>query len=201
MIKNMFKRTFDILLSILLLALFSPVLLVIAVLIKLSIGSPVIFSQERPGRDEKIFKIRKFRSMKDAFNSNGDPLPDDQRVTQFGRFLRAMSLDELPELWNILIGEMSFVGPRPLLVKYLPLYSSEQQKRHAVRPGLTGWAQINGRNALSWKQKFELDVWYVENMNFFLDLKIMFLTAWKVIKREGISQAGFVSSEEFDGEN
>lgn len=181
--------------------LLSPVLGVISLLVRWKIGSPILFSQERPGYQGQIFKIRKFRSMRNAFAPDGTPLPDELRVTKLGRFLRAASVDELPELWNILVGEMSFVGPRPLLIKYLPLYSAEQRKRHNVRPGLTGWAQINGRNALTWKQKFELDVWYVENASFWLDLKIIFRTAWKVVKREGISQDGYISAEEFNGSN
>lgn len=197
----MLKRTFDIFLSSVLLIVLSPLLLVTGGLVRWKIGTPILFGQERPGLKGKIFLIRKFRSMRDAFDQNGNALPDDQRVTNLGRILRATSLDELPELWNILLGEMSFVGPRPLLVKYLPLYSVEQQKRHDARPGLTGWAQVNGRNALTWKKKFELDVWYVEHASFWLDLKILLLTVWKVIKREGISQDGFISAEEFNGTN
>lgn len=197
----MLKRAFDLLLSLILLIILSPILLILSLLIFLFLGSPILFSQERPGHKEKIFHIYKFRSMRDGKDNNGNLLPDEQRITPLGKFIRATSLDELPELWNILIGEMSFVGPRPLLVKYLPLYNDQQHKRHDVRPGLTGWAQVNGRNSLTWQQKFDLDIYYVEHATFFFDLKIMVLTALKVIKREGISQDGFISSEEFNGQN
>ena len=182
------KRLMDILLSGLALLCLSPVLLVTAILVRTKLGSPVIFCQERPGRDEKIFKLYKFRSM-----------TDEIRLTRFGKLLRSTSLDELPELWNIFRGDMSIVGPRPLLVKYLPLYSQEQRRRHDVRPGLTGWAQANGRNALSWEEKFRLDVHYVDHISFGLDVKTIFLTAKNVLRREGISSGTAVTMEEFKG--
>ncbi|HWS24703.1 MAG TPA: sugar transferase [Anaerolineales bacterium] len=197
----MAKRTFDLLLSSFFLVLLSPIFLIISVTLLLSIGWPVFFTQPRPGFKGKIFNLIKFRTMLEKVGPSGELLPDEERLTSIGKFLRAFSLDELPELWNILIGQMSFVGPRPLLVKYLPLYSEVQKRRHDVLPGLTGWAQINGRNALTWHQKFEFDLWYVDHANFWLDLKIILITISKVLKREGISQAGFISSEEFNGNN
>lgn len=197
----MAKRTFDRLLSAFFLVLLSPIFLIISVTLLLSIGWPVFFTQPRPGFKGKIFNLIKFRTMLEKVGPSGELLPDEERLTSIGKFLRAFSLDELPELWNILIGQMSFVGPRPLLVKYLPLYSEAQKRRHDVLPGLTGWAQINGRNALTWHQKFEFDLWYVDHANFWLDLKIILITISKVLKREGISQAGFISSEEFNGNN
>lgn len=162
-------------------------------------GTPVIFSQIRPGKDGKPFRMYKFRSMKNATDEAGNPLPDDQRMTPFGAKLRSSSLDELPELWNVLKGEMSLVGPRPLLMEYLPLYSPEQYRRHEVRPGVTGWAQVNGRNAISWEDKFKLDVWYVDNRSFLLDLKIIFLTIKKVFVKEGISAQGEATMPRFTG--
>ena len=193
------KRILDVLLSGCALIVLSPVLLVVAVLVRTKLGSPVIFSQERPGKNEKIFKMYKFRSMTDARDENGALLPDEVRLTKFGRALRSTSLDELPELWNIFKGDMSIVGPRPLLVKYLPLYSEEQHHRHDVMPGLTGWAQVNGRNALSWEDKFRLDVWYSEHVSFRLDVKVIFLTVKCVLHHEGISGADSATMEEFRG--
>ena len=193
------KRALDILLSGLALIVLSPVLLVTAILVRTKLGSPVIFHQDRPGKDEKIFRLYKFRSMTDERDENGNLLPDEVRLTKFGKLLRATSLDELPELWNILRGDMSIVGPRPLLVKYLPLYNEEQKHRHDVHPGLTGWAQANGRNALSWEEKFQLDVWYVEHISFWVDVKTIFLTVKNVLRREGISSGTAVTMEEFKG--
>ena len=193
------KRLLDILLSGLALIVLSPVLLVTAILVRTKLGSPVIFHQDRPGKDGEIFRLYKFRSMTDERDENGNLLPDEVRLTKFGRVLRATSLDELPELWNILRGDMSIVGPRPLLVKYLPIYNEEQRHRHDVRPGLTGWAQANGRNALSWEEKFQLDVWYVEHISFWVDVKTIFLTVKNVLRREGISSGTAATMEEFKG--
>tara|TARA_R110000851_G_scaffold155534_1_gene298018 strand:+ start:243 stop:836 length:594 start_codon:yes stop_codon:yes gene_type:complete len=193
------KRFTDILGAVIGFALLSPVLLVVWAMIRRDMGSPVLFRQTRPGLNGQPFRMVKFRTMRDANDSDGNPLPDSERLTNFGRFLRSSSLDELPELWNVLKGDMSLVGPRPLLMEYLPLYSSEQARRHEVRPGLTGWAQINGRNSVSWGDKFELDVWYVENRNFQLDLKIIWLTIRKVLKRDGISAAGEETMPKFTG--
>ena len=193
------KRILDILLSGCALVVLSPVLLIVAVLVRTKLGSPVIFSQERPGKNEKIFKMYKFRSMTDARDENGELLPDEVRLTHFGKVLRSTSLDELPELWNIFKGDMSIVGPRPLLVRYLPRYNEEQHHRHDVRPGLTGWAQVNGRNALSWEDKFRLDVWYCEHVSFSLDVKVIFLTVKCVLHHEGISGADSATMEEFRG--
>ena len=193
------KRILDVLLSGCALIVLSPVLLIVAVLVRTKLGSPVIFSQERPGKNEKIFKMYKFRSMTDARDENGELLPDEVRLTHFGKVLRSTSLDELPELWNIFKGDMSIVGPRPLLVRYLPRYNEEQHHRHDVRPGLTGWAQVNGRNALSWEDKFRLDVWYCEHVSFSLDVKVIFLTVKCVLHHEGISGADSATMEEFRG--
>ena len=193
------KRLLDIALSGLALIALSPVLLVTAVLVRIKLGSPVLFHQDRPGRDEKIFRLYKFRSMTDERDENGNLLPDEIRLTKFGKLLRSTSLDELPELWNILRGDMSIVGPRPLLVKYLPLYNEEQRHRHDVRPGLTGWAQVHGRNTVTWEEKFRLDVWYVENLSFWVDVKTVFLTVKKVLCREGISYGTAATMEEFKG--
>lgn len=193
------KRLLDIVLSGLALIVLSPVLLVTAILVRTKLGSPVIFHQDRPGKDEKIFRLYKFRSMTDERDENGNLLPDEVRLTKFGKLLRSTSLDELPELWNIFRGDMSIVGPRPLLVKYLPLYNEEQKHRHDVRPGLTGWAQVHGRNALTWEEKFRLDVWYVENLSFWVDVKTIFLTVKNVLRREGISSGTAVTMEEFRG--
>ncbi|WP_288479590.1 sugar transferase [uncultured Clostridium sp.] len=195
------KRIFDLLFSIIVLLLLSPLILIIAILVKLNLGSPILFTQERIGKDNKKFKMYKFRTMKDAIGKDGKQLPDSERLTKFGKILRSTSLDELPELINIVKGEMSLIGPRPLLVEYLPLYNEEQIKRHNVLPGLTGWAQINGRNAISWTEKFKLDVWYVENWSLGLDVKIFFLTVYKVFKREGISGEGQATVAYFDGTN
>lgn len=193
------KRLFDMLLSLLALLLFSPLLLVLALLVRTKLGSPVLFCQERPGKDEKIFKLYKFRSMTDARDEHGDLLPDDIRLTRFGRMLRATSLDELPELWNILKGDMAIVGPRPLLVKYLPLYNEEQHRRHEVRPGLTGLAQVNGRNKITWEQKFEYDVWYTEHISLPLDLKILCMTVYSVLKHSDVNASENETMEDFTG--
>ena len=193
------KRLFDVIVSVAGLILLSPLLALLAVLVRINLGAPVFFRQERPGLHEKIFRLYKFRSMKDAVDRNGNELPDAERLSRFGSLLRASSLDELPELFNVLKGEMSLVGPRPLLVKYLPLYNEEQHRRHDVLPGITGWAQVNGRNAISWEEKFRLDVWYVDHWSPLLDLKILFMTVKKVFIREGISAENQVTTEEFHG--
>ena len=195
----MSKRGLDILGALLGLIFFSPVLILIFLLIRLTLGSPVLFFQTRPGMGGRPFKMIKFRTMRTAFDYFDRPLPDSERLTKLGHFLRSSSLDELPELWNVLKGDMSLVGPRPLLMEYLPLYSIEQARRHKVRPGVTGWAQVNGRNAISWDAKFELDVWYVDNRTIWLDLKIIWLTFRKVVKREGISAAGEATMSKFTG--
>jgi len=193
------KRTIDILGSTIGLLILMPFLPIVALMIWQQMGSPVFFKQTRPGRDGKPFKMIKFRTMHDAIDARGIPLLDSERLTNLGRFLRSSSLDELPELWNVLKGDMSLVGPRPLLLEYLPLYSLEQARRHEVRPGLTGWAQVNGRNEISWNEKFALDVWYVDNHNFWFDLRIIWMTIQKVIKREGISAAGEATISKFTG--
>jgi len=190
----------DIVLSLIALIVLSPVMLVVAVLVKAKLGSPVIFRQERPGLHENIFTMYKFRTMTDEQDENGELLPDSVRLTKFGRFLRSTSLDELPELWNILKGDMSIVGPRPLLVQYLPLYNDHQRRRHEVRPGLTGLAQVSGRNAISWEEKFDLDVEYVENISFPRDCSIIFRTILKVFMKEGISSGTSVTMEPFQGD-
>lgn len=196
----MFKRLIDICASLFALILLSPVMAVVAWKIRQKLGSPVLFRQVRPGRDGKPFEMIKFRTMRDAVDAQGHPLADAERMTPFGSFLRASSLDELPELWNVLKGDMSLVGPRPLLMEYLPLYSPEQRRRHEVRPGVTGWAQVNGRNALSWEDKFKLDVWYVDNQSLLLDFKILFMTVKKVLVKEGISAEGNVTMSKFTGD-
>ena len=193
------KRAFDLTASVLGLIILSPLLLILTVLVRINLGSPVFFKQERPGLNERIFCLYKFRSMKDAADSSGRQLPDEERLTKFGRLLRASSLDELPELFNVLKGEMSLVGPRPLLVKYLDLYNAEQHRRHEVLPGITGWAQVNGRNAISWEEKFRLDVWYVDHWTPALDLKILLMTVKKVFIHEGISAENQATAEEFKG--
>jgi lipopolysaccharide/colanic/teichoic acid biosynthesis glycosyltransferase len=198
---NIIKRIFDFTASLCGLILLSPILIVVALLIRLNLGSPIFFTQDRVGKHNKVFKMIKFRSMKDGVDKDGNLLPDEMRLTKFGKMLRSTSLDELPELINVLKGDMSLIGPRPLLVDYLPLYSEDQIRRHNVLPGLTGWAQINGRNNLSWNEKFNLDVWYVDNWSLILDIKIFFLTIYKVFKREGISQDGNVTMERFNGFN
>lgn len=193
------KRLFDIIASAVGLVVLSPVFLVLVYLIRKNLGSPVFFTQERPGKDGKPFKMIKFRSMRDAADENGNPLPDSERLTPFGKKLRATSLDELPELWNVLKGDMSLVGPRPLLMHYLPLYNDFQHRRHEMRPGVTGWAQVNGRNAISWDEKFAYDIWYIDNYSFWLDIKILFLTIKKVFVREGISAEGEATMPYFTG--
>jgi sugar transferase EpsL len=193
------KRGFDLLATTLGSIVISPLLLVVALLVLTFLGSPVLFRQQRPGYRGKPFFIYKFRTMTNRRRPDGSLLPDAERLTPLGRFLRAASLDDLPQLWNILRGEMSLVGPRPLLMQYLELYTPEQMRRHDALPGITGWAQVNGRNALTWEDKFRLDVWYVDHWSFGLDIKILFLTAWKVVKREGISQPGHATMEEFTG--
>lgn len=193
------KRLMDILGATAGLLLLAPVIALLSLLVRIKLGSPVLFRQTRPGRAGRAFQMAKFRTMTDARDANGELLPDADRLTGFGQFLRSSSLDELPELWNVLKGDMSLVGPRPLLMEYLPLYSERQARRHEVRPGITGWAQVNGRNALSWDEKFELDVWYVENRTLWLDIKILFLTVWKVIKRDDINQDGEATMTRFTG--
>lgn len=195
----MLKRIFDILIASIALILLSPVLLLVAHKVKKNLGSPVLFRQVRPGLDGKPFEMIKFRSMKDALDAQGNPLPDSERLTSFGKMLRSSSLDELPELWNVLKGEMSIVGPRPLLMEYLPLYNAEQAKRHNVRPGITGYAQVNGRNAISWEEKFRLDTWYVEHQSLWLDFKIMLKTVQKVIAKDDINAEGEATMSKFTG--
>ncbi|MFV8814287.1 sugar transferase [Aerococcus urinaeequi] len=195
------KRFLDIVISGVALILLSPVFLIIAILVRTKLGSPIFFSQSRPGKNEKIFKMYKFRSMTDDKDENGNLLPDDKRLPAFGKKLRSTSLDELPELWNIFKGDMSIVGPRPLLVSYIPLYNDSQKRRHEVRPGLTGLAQVNGRNAITWQNRFKLDVEYVDNISFINDIKIIFSTVGKVIKSEGVSSEESVTMEPFKGNN
>ena len=195
------KRLLDITISLIALIFLLPLMLLIYLLVIINLGSPAFFLQERVGKENKIFKMIKFRTMKNSTDKNGNLLSDNERVTKFGSFLRSFSLDELPELINILKGDMSLVGPRALLVQYLGLYNDEQIRRHEVLPGLTGWAQINGRNSITWSEKFKLDVWYVDNWSLWLDIKIFFLTFWKVLKREGINQSESVTMEYFNGSN
>ncbi len=195
----MAKRLMDIVGATLGLVLFAPVMALVAVGVWLDLGRPILFRQVRTGLHGRPFVLVKFRTMREATGPDGQPLPDAERLTRFGRFLRATSLDELPTLWNVLKGEMSLVGPRPLLPEYLPLYTPEQARRHEVKPGITGWAQIHGRNALSWEERFRLDVWYVDHQSLWLDVKILLLTFWKVIKREGISAPGHATMEKFRG--
>lgn len=195
----MIKRLFDILVAATLLLLLSPVLLGVALLVRHQLGSPVFFTQLRPGLNGAPFRMVKFRTMLDTRDAQGQLLPSNQRLTSFGKLLRSTSLDELPELWNVLKGDMSLVGPRPLLMDYLPLYTAEQFRRHEVRPGVTGWAQVNGRNAITWEEKFRLDIWYVDHANLLIDLKILLLTARKVIARDGISAAGHAVTPRFQG--
>ena len=199
--QNVVKRTIDIVCSGLGLIVLSPILLITAVLIRIKLGSPIFFTQDRLGKDGKVFKMIKFRTMLDAVDKWGEPLPDEERMTSFGQLLRSTSIDELPELINVFKGDMSLVGPRPLLVEYKELYSPEQFRRHEVRPGITGWAQVNGRNTLGWSERFKLDVEYVDNYNLFMDIKILFMTVLKVVKRDGISQEGHVTMEKFNGSN
>ncbi|SIT73583.1 sugar transferase [Edaphobacillus lindanitolerans] len=193
------KRVFDTVISLVALILLSPIIGITAFLILMKIGSPVIFKQQRPGLLNKPFNVYKFRTMTDKRDERGELLPDAFRLTSFGKLIRKLSLDELPQLWNVLKGDMSFVGPRPLLMEYLPLYSDRQARRHEVRPGITGWAQVKGRNAISWEEKFEYDVWYVENQSFWLDMRILFMTVLKVFKTEGINQAGQATMTKFTG--
>lgn len=195
------KRLLDITISLIALFFLLPLMSLIYLLVIINLGNPAFFLQERVGKDNKIFKMIKFRTMKNSTDKNGNLLSDNERVTKFGSFLRSFSLDELPELINILKGDMSLVGPRALLVQYLGLYNDEQIRRHEVLPGLTGWAQINGRNSITWSEKFKLDVWYVDNWSLWLDIKIFFLTFWKVLKREGINQSESVTMEYFNGSN
>ena len=195
------KRILDFIISLVALIILSPLMLIIYILVKINLGSPAFFVQERVGKDNKVFKMIKFRTMRDARDKNGNLLSDNERVTKLGSFLRSFSLDELPELINIIRGDMSLIGPRALLVQYLGLYNDEQIRRHEVLPGLTGWAQINGRNSITWSEKFKLDVWYVDNWSLWLDIKIFFLTFWKVLKREGINQSESVTMEYFNGSN
>ncbi|MBO7154452.1 MAG: undecaprenyl phosphate N,N'-diacetylbacillosamine 1-phosphate transferase [Campylobacter sp.] len=201
MYRYFFKRIFDILGALILIILTAPVMAWAYFAIKKHLGAPVIFTQARPGKNAKIFKIYKFRSMSDARDENGNLLSDEVRLGEFGKRIRALSIDELPQLFNVLKGDMSFIGPRPLLVEYLPLYSKEQSRRHNVRPGITGLAQVNGRNAISWKQKFEFDTYYADNLSLNLDIKIAFLTIKKVIKKDGINKDGMVTTEKFSGNN
>jgi len=195
------KRLLDLLLAVPALVILSPVMAVTALIILFKEGRPVLFRQQRPGRGGKLFTLNKFRTMRNAVDRQGRPLPDEQRLSRFGRALRSTSIDELPELFNVLRGEMSIVGPRPLLAAYLERYNAQQARRHEVLPGITGWAQINGRNALTWDEKFRLDVWYVDHWSLWLDIKIIALTVLKVIRREGISQEGHATAEEFRGES
>jgi len=193
------KRLFDLCSAIFILVLALPIMMITAIMVRLKLGSPVIFKQQRPGLHGKPFYVYKFRTMTDERDVHGNLLPDEARLTSFGRLMRKFSLDELPQLFNVIKGDLSLVGPRPLLMEYLPLYTPEQARRHEVKPGITGWAQVNGRNAISWEEKFALDVWYVDNQSFWLDLKIIWLTFLKVIKAEGISQQGHATMEKFRG--
>lgn len=195
----MVKRCFDILVALLALTLALPVMAVVAILARIYLGSPVLFGQVRPGQGGRLFKLYKFRSMTDARDASGNLLPDEARLTPFGQFLRSSSLDELPQLLNVLKGDISLVGPRPLLVEYLPLYTPEQARRHEVKPGITGWAQVNGRNAISWEQKFKLDVWYVDNASLWLDLRVLALTVKRVLVKQDISAAGCGTMPRFTG--
>ncbi|EHM09245.1 glycosyl transferase possibly involved in lipopolysaccharide synthesis [Thermanaerovibrio velox DSM 12556] len=197
--RRFLKRILDVALASAGICLLWPVMLITAILVRVKLGSPVLFKQARPGLNGKRFVMYKFRTMRYLCDASGKPLPDEERLTRFGRILRSTSLDELPELFNVLKGDMSIVGPRPLLMKYLPLYTPRQMRRHEVRPGITGWAQVNGRNAVSWEDRLEMDVWYVDNMSFILDVKIILLTFLKVLRREGISQQGRATVDEFKG--
>lgn len=195
----MLKRTLDLTIALVALILLFPVMMAVACLVRLKLGPPVIFCQQRPGLHGKPFKMIKFRTMTDAVDSQGVALPDECRMTRLGRFLRATSLDELPELFNVIKGDMSLVGPRPLCMEYLPLYNREQARRHCVKPGVTGWAQVNGRNSITWEEKFVLDVWYVDHQSLFLDIKIILMTLVSVVKRDGISSGSYVTMEDFKG--
>lgn len=195
----MLKSLFDKTLALILIILFSPIYIIVSLLILRKMGSPILFRQQRPGKNEKIFGIYKFRTMTNEKDEHGNLLPDEQRLIGIGKFIRSTSLDELPQLFNVLKGEMSFVGPRPLLIEYLPLYNDNQKRRHDVKPGITGWAQVNGRNAISWEQKFEYDAWYVDNQSFWLDMKILWMTFLKVVKRSDISSTNHATMEKFEG--
>lgn len=195
----MIKSLFDKILALFLIIIFSPIYIVVSLLILWKMGSPILFKQKRPGYKEKIFGIYKFRTMTNEKDNHGNLLPDEQRLVGIGKFIRSTSLDELPQLFNVLKGEMSFVGPRPLLIEYLDLYNDKQKRRHSVLPGITGWAQVNGRNAISWEQKFEYDVWYVDNQSFWLDMKILWMTFLKVVKRSDISSNTSATMEKFTG--
>ena len=199
MYKSFIKTFLDFMLALIGLIILLPLFMIISVLIIFKLNAPVFFKQSRPGLNGETFEIYKFRTMSNECDENGAPLSDEERLTKFGSFLRSTSLDELPGLWNVLNGTMSLIGPRPLLIEYLPLYSDRQARRHEVKPGITGWAQVNGRNAIEWKEKFELDVWYVENLTFFLDIKILYLTLKKVIRRDGISHNNHVTMKKFKG--
>lgn len=195
------KRTMDLFACLILLTLMWPILLIIYITVRYSIGSPVIYKQKRPGLNGKPFTIFKFRTMSNAKDEDGNLLPDELRLTKIGMLIRSLSLDELPEIFNVLKGELSLVGPRPLMMQYLEVYTPEQARRHEVMPGITGWAQVNGRNSLSWEQKFDLDVWYVDHQSFFLDIRILIMTVWKVLTREGISEEGYATASWFNGSN
>lgn len=195
----MTKRVFDLLLACIAMLILAPIIVCVSILVFFNLGSPILFNQTRPGLKSRPFKIYKFRTMLDAYDEHGEPLPDKNRLTRFGKILRSTSLDELPNLWTIIKGDMSIVGPRPLLMEYLPLYNAEQSKRHLVKPGLTGWAQVNGRNAISWQDKFKLDVWYVDNQSLWLDIKIILLTIKKVFFRDNISAKGEATMPKFTG--
>jgi len=195
----MVKRLFDIILSLMMVILFLPLYSIVSILIYIKMGSPILFRQKRPGFNEEIFEIYKFRTMTNDIDDSGELLPDEKRLIGLGRFIRSTSLDELPQIFNVLKGDMSFVGPRPLLIEYLPLYNNRQKLRHSVKPGITGWAQVNGRNAISWEEKFEYDIWYVEHQSFWLDMKIIWLTFLKVLKRSDISSSSSTTMEKFEG--
>ena len=195
------KRFFDFFCSIISILILLPFLTILAILVRKCLGSPIIFKQKRPGKNGVPFMLYKFRTMKEDKDNNGDLLPDDKRLTGVGKLLRSTSIDELPEFWNVLKGDMSLVGPRPLRMQYLDRYTPEQARRHDVRPGITGWAQVNGRNAITWEEKFKLDVWYVDNQSFLLDLKILIITIFRVLKQEGINQAKHVTMRKFNGNN
>ncbi len=200
-VNSIIKRCLEIIMSMLIIVVISPLIVLLGAIIRLKLGSPIVFKQLRPGKDGKIFTMYKFRTMSDKKDEKGQLLSDELRMTKLGSILRSTSLDELPELFNVLKGDMSFVGPRPLLVEYLNRYTAEQNRRHEVKPGITGWAQVNGRNAISWDEKFKLDVWYVDNWSIGLDIKILFMTVFKVLKKDGISQQGNVTMSKFTGSN
>ena len=198
---SVIKPLLDFIISLAIILILSPVIILVGLLVYLKLGTPVLFCQTRPGKDEKLFKLYKFRTMNDLRNPDGVLLPDKERITDFGMFLRRTSMDEIPQFFNVLKGNLSLVGPRPLLVEYLNLYNAEQRKRHKVKPGITGWAQVNGRNIISFQDKFKLDVWYIDNLSFSLDLKILFLTIINVFLRKGISKKGYTTTDAFNGKN